>query len=118
MVREVVSTQPPRSGADLSRSGSMIAPGNRAHDLLELQAEESRGSMATRSSATWQERYLAMLPRIRGQARRTFAGLPHQLREEAVEEVVANTFVAYAALVRNGKENRAYATALTRFAIA
>src|SRR4051812_21249122 len=95
----------------------MIAPAKRTHNVSEPQ-ERFRDSVPALNPVTWQERYLGLLPRIRGQARRTFAALPRQLREEAVDEVVANTFVAYAALVRNGKEECAYATALTRYAVA
>jgi hypothetical protein len=96
----------------------MIAPIKRAHLIVEDSTDRLEDVEQAANSAAWQECYLAMLPRIRRQARRSFAALPAQLREEAVEEIVANTFVAYAALVRNGKEEFAYTTALTRFAVA
>jgi len=66
----------------------------------------------------WRRRYLRLLPSIRRQAEHAFRRLDDEQREEAVADVVANTFAAYRRLVQLGKENVAYATALTRFAVA
>ena len=66
----------------------------------------------------WPARFLLLLPLIRRIARHAFRGMPGDEREEAVQEVVANCFVAYARLVERGKEDVAYATPLARYAIA
>ena len=69
-------------------------------------------------SRGWRRRYLRLLPSIRRQAEHAFRRLNEEHREEAVADVVANTFAAYRRLVVLGKEDVAYATALTRFAVA
>jgi hypothetical protein len=59
-----------------------------------------------------------MLPRIRKYAQVAFHVDPSELREELVEETVANSFVAFARLVKVGKESVAFPGVLARFAIA
>jgi hypothetical protein len=61
--------------------------------------------------------FLAMLPAIREQARIAFRAAQPELREELVQEVVANAFCAYQRLVERGRENIAYPTPLAQFAI-
>ncbi len=63
------------------------------------------------------ERFLDMLPLIRSQARRAFCRLRPELKQELVQEVIANAFVAFVALVRRGKADIAYATPLANYAI-
>jgi hypothetical protein len=63
------------------------------------------------------EQYLRMLPKIRGRARRAFGKCSAELREEWVQEVMANAYCAFVALVRRGKSDLAYATPLANYAI-
>ena len=62
--------------------------------------------------------FLAMLPAIRHSAQIAFRKLPPELRQDLIEEVVANSFVAFARLVERGQADRALATPLARYAIA
>lgn len=77
-----------------------------------------RAARCTSTQNTWQDRFLRLLPKIRLIARCAFRKLPAAEREDAVEEVIANTFVAYARLVERGKESIAYAWPLSRYAVA
>jgi hypothetical protein len=61
--------------------------------------------------------FLAMLPRIRQQAAYHLRRLPTEKQAEAVEEVVANTFVSYVHLIERGKANLAFAGPLARYAV-
>jgi hypothetical protein len=63
------------------------------------------------------EHFLEMLPLIRSQARLAFRRLRPERKHELVQEVVANAFCAFTALVRRGKANLAFATPLANFAI-
>jgi hypothetical protein len=65
----------------------------------------------------WHARFLGMLPIIRRQAKIAFRGVPAELRTDLIQEVVANCLTAYALLVRHGKENVAYPSALARYAV-
>ncbi len=62
------------------------------------------------------ERFLEMIPAIQRYARSAFRNLRSQVREEAVCAVVADAFFAFRRLVELGKQERAYATPLARFA--
>jgi hypothetical protein len=62
--------------------------------------------------------FLAMLPAIRRTAQITFRKIRPELRDELIEEVIANAFVAYARLVERGQTDRALPSPLARFAIA
>jgi hypothetical protein len=62
--------------------------------------------------------FLSMLPAIRRTAQITFRKVRPELRDELIEEVVANCFVAYARLVERGQADRALPSPLARFAIA
>ncbi len=70
-----------------------------------------------KSTSAWHAAFLAMVPRIRRQARISFRNARPELREELIHEVVTNCFAAYARLVELGKEELAFPTALARFAI-
>ncbi len=61
--------------------------------------------------------FLAMLPAIRRSAQVAFRKLPPELRHDLIEEVVANSYVAFARLVERGHADRALPTPLARFAI-
>ncbi len=63
------------------------------------------------------EKFLQLLPLIRQQAVFAFRGLRAEAREELTEEVVANSFSAFAQLVRRGKAAFAYATPLAQYAV-
>jgi RNA polymerase sigma factor (sigma-70 family) len=63
------------------------------------------------------ERFVAMLPRIRRRARRAFCSLRPELKEDLIQEVIANAYCAYVRLVGRGKADVAYATPLATFAI-
>ena len=69
-------------------------------------------------SADWHAPFLRMLPAIRTQARFGFRNLRLEARAEAVQEVIANAFVAYRRLVELGHEDLAYPTPLAQYAIA
>lgn len=68
--------------------------------------------------ANWQEGFLKMLPRIEKQARVAFRDLTAEVQEDAVAEVVANAMCAYRRLHERGELQRAFASALTRYAVA
>ena len=69
-------------------------------------------------TTSWQARFLQLLPRIRSQAQSRFRHLAPEAREEATAEVIASALVSYARLVALGREDRAYATTLVRYAVA
>ena len=62
-------------------------------------------------------KFLAMLPKIRRQAAYYLRRLPTEKRAEAIEEVVANTFVSYVRLIERGKADLAFAGPLARYAV-
>ena len=70
------------------------------------------------SVPAWHRLFLAMLPTIVAQARVAFRHLDPEAKGEAIQEVVANAFVAFARLVQLGKVDLAYPTALARYAVA
>jgi hypothetical protein len=62
--------------------------------------------------------FVAMLPAIRRAAQISFRKVRPELRNDLIEEVIANSFVAYARLVERGQADRALPSPLARFAIA
>ena len=64
-----------------------------------------------------QDRFLAMLPQIRRQASIAFRNQRFEVREELMQEVVANSYRAWVLLVRRGKESVVYPTPLAQYAI-
>src|ERR1700694_1207967 len=62
--------------------------------------------------------FLAMLPAIRRTAQISFRKVRPELRDDLIEEVVANAFVAYVRLAERGQADRALPSPLARFAIA
>jgi hypothetical protein len=61
-------------------------------------------------------KFLAMLPTIRRQAAYYLRRLPTEKRADAIQEVVANTFVSYVHLIERGKADLAFAGPLARYA--
>jgi hypothetical protein len=61
--------------------------------------------------------FLEMLPAIRRSAQVAFRKLPSELRHDLIEEVVANSYVAFVRLVERGLADRALPSPLARFAI-
>jgi hypothetical protein len=75
----------------------------------------SNSEVATQSSQ--HARFLTMLPQIRRQALTAFRNQRFELREELIQEVIANSYRAWVLLVRRGKEPVVYPTPLAQFAI-
>src|SRR6185295_10070809 len=65
----------------------------------------------------WRQRFVNMLPSILKCLGMAFRTLPPEAKSEAIQEGVANTYVAYYQLVKRGKENLAFASVLARFAV-
>jgi len=59
-----------------------------------------------------------MLPIIRNYARGAFSRLNPDLRQDLIQEVIANAMVAYVRLVQQGRVALAYPTVLARYGIA
>jgi hypothetical protein len=66
----------------------------------------------------WQSMFLDMLPAIERQVQAAFRYLPEEERAEAVQESLVNVCTALARLVRQGRAERAYSSALARYAVA
>jgi transposase-like protein len=84
-----------------------------------LQSKTTSKCLEPQASSTDLDRdakFLAMLPRIRQQAAYRLRRLPTEKRAEAVQEVVASTFVSYVQLVERGKADLAFAGPLARYA--
>ena len=64
-----------------------------------------------------QDEFLTMLPQIRRQASLAFRGLGPELREELIQEVIANAYQSFDRLAQQGKAALAYPTPLAQFAI-
>jgi hypothetical protein len=59
-----------------------------------------------------------MLPAIRRHARISFRNAAPELRQELVQETIANSLANYARLLELGKQDLAFPSALARFAVA
>ena len=66
----------------------------------------------------WHKVFLAMLPAIVAHARYAFRDVHGQDRQDLIQETIANSFVAFLALVRRGKMAIAYPSVLARYAVA
>ena len=66
----------------------------------------------------WHKVFLAMLPAIVAHAKYAFRDLHGEDRQDLIQETIANTFVAFLALVRRGKMAIAYPSVLARYAVA
>jgi hypothetical protein len=81
--------------------------------IAALKNQEPRTETSANNAA-----FVAMLPAIRRTAQITFRKIRPELRDELIEEVVANCYVAYARLIERGQADRALPSPLARFAIA
>jgi hypothetical protein len=72
----------------------------------------------TSPAADWHQVFLAMLPTINRYAELAFRDLQGDNRDDAIQEVIANTCVAFARLVKQGRTEKAFPTVLARYAIA
>ena len=70
-----------------------------------------------RPHPAWQRAFLAMLPPMVQHFRLAFRHLRPEARAEAVQEATANACVAYQRLVKQGRTDRAFPSALARFAV-
>ena len=66
----------------------------------------------------WHKAFLAMLPIIRNYARGAFSRLNPELRQDMIQEVIANAMCAYVRLFQQGRVALAYPTVLARYGIA
>ena len=70
-----------------------------------------------KETAAWHAKLLAMLPTIIRYAKRVFRNYDPESKQEAVQNVVANTTAAVAGLAKRGKLDLAYPTVLAKFGI-
>ena len=73
--------------------------------------------IAIQETVPWKQRFMALLPTILNCLGLAFRELGAEAKSEAIQEGVANSFVAYSQLVERGKESVAFATVLARYAI-
>ena len=78
----------------------------------------TRQNRFRRSSSTWQDRFITMLPAIRQHASICFRQLPAELRAECIQETICNACCAVARLAELGKLDLAYACPLANYAVA
>jgi hypothetical protein len=69
-------------------------------------------------TAPWHADFLAILPAIRRHARISFRNAAPELRQELVQETIANSLANYARLVELGKQDVAFPSALAHYAVA
>src|SRR4029078_8197076 len=72
----------------------------------------------TQPKPDWHPRFLDMLPAIRTRAGFAFRDLDVEARDEAMQQVTVNTFIAFGQLVRQHRAHLASPSALARFAVA
>jgi hypothetical protein len=78
----------------------------------------SRSPRCAKSSPpAWHAGFLKLLPQIQEHAGFCFRGYRRELRDELIQETIANALVAYVRLAELDKEDLAYATPLTRYAV-
>ena len=85
--------------------------------MIAIAKSSPTSSTPSEPDFGWRDRFACMLPAICRHARICFRNLPAEARMDAVQEAVATAFVAYARLVKLGKEELAYATPLAQFAV-
>lgn len=73
---------------------------------------------ASPASPSPRRRFLQLLPAIIRHAKYAFRHLKGEARQDAIQEIIANAFVAFVALVRCGRMSLAYSTPLAKFAVA
>jgi DNA-directed RNA polymerase specialized sigma24 family protein len=75
-------------------------------------------SRQSSNTDSWQDGFLVMLPRIERYARRAFCKLRGEAKDDAVCEVIASCLCAYYRLFQRNEMQRAFASALVRYAVA
>jgi hypothetical protein len=87
-------------------------------DEIKGQSLKATTTIGASPVPAWHHHFLQILPAIRSQAAAAFRKADPAAREEAIQEVVANTLVAYARLVEQEKVHVAFAPSLAGYAIA
>lgn len=77
----------------------------------------ARSSSALNETTNAHDQFVSMLPQIRRKAAIAFHEFDPEAREDAIEEIIANCFVAFAQLVGQGRAELAYPTPLADYAI-
>ena len=77
----------------------------------------ARQSSAVTKTTNAHDPFVAMLPKIKLHAYTAFRSHQPEEREDLVQEVIANAYVAYDRLVNLGKQQHAFATPLAQYAI-
>ena len=73
---------------------------------------------ASSPATSWHAQFLSMLPTITRYASIAFRSLRPEAKSEAVQEVIANSFVAFRRLHELGKADVAYPSVLARYGVA
>ena len=71
--------------------------------IATIKRRECKGEMPVLHAA-----FLAMLPTIRRQAQICLRKIRPELRQDLIEEVIANCYVAFVRLVERGKQDVAF----------
>ena len=74
--------------------------------------------IAAVKAPAWHPTFLEMLPAIQRHARISFRHLDAEAREDLVQEVIANSLVAFLRLFSLGKAELAYPSVLARYGVA
>ena len=75
-------------------------------------------TLAQRTSVSSQALFLLLMPSVKRHAQHAFRRLRQLEQEEAVQEVLAQVFIACVQLAAQGQQSKAYPSAMARFAIA
>jgi hypothetical protein len=79
--------------------------------------KSQKSSRCKKNPPAWHADFEAMIPTIEAYAKLAFRHLGREAREEMVQEVVCNSCQAYTRLVELGKTDRAFPSALAKFAV-
>jgi hypothetical protein len=82
---------------------------------LSIAIEDACASQTATAEHERDARFLALVPRIRRLATHFLRRLSTEVRDEALQEVVASAFVSYVRLVERGKADLAFAGPLARY---
>ena len=74
--------------------------------------------VSNQTAPAWHAGFLRMLPAINRHAEQAFRRLNAEARADAVQEVMANTFISYAQLYQRGRAHLAFPSVLVRYAAA
>ncbi|MEX2308390.1 MAG: hypothetical protein WD738_12385 [Pirellulales bacterium] len=109
----------PAWGGPYSEEFAMVAFINASSTVGNKRRPLRRRRMApSRQTPRWHDGFLRLLPDIIRQARIRLRHMDAHAREDALQEIIADTVVAYARLAALGKEGLAYPTPLVAYAIA